>query len=81
MAAAGADAGFKAKDDSERLTLTVPEAARLLGIGRGLAYELARTGDLPVLRLGKRLLVPRAQLEHMLLGATEHEPTTGADAP
>lgn len=53
----------------ERLTLTVPEAADLLGIGRGLAYELARTGQIPVIRLGRRMLVPRAQLEVMLCAA------------
>ena len=50
----------------ERLTLTVDEAAHLLGISRGLAYELARCGQLPVVRLGRRLLVPKAALEHML---------------
>ena len=51
---------------TERLTLSVEEAAHLLGIGRGLAYELARTGKIPAVRLGRRLLVPRAQLEAML---------------
>jgi excisionase family DNA binding protein len=50
----------------ERLTLTVGEAARLLGISRGLAYEMARCGKLPVIRLGRRLLVSKAGLERML---------------
>jgi len=50
----------------ERLTLTVEEAARLLGISRGLAYEMARCGKLPVVRLGRRLLVSKAALERML---------------
>jgi excisionase family DNA binding protein len=50
----------------ERLTLSVEEAAHVLGIGRGLAYELARTGQIPVIRLGRRMVVPRAQLEAML---------------
>ena len=53
------------------LTISVEEAARLLGIGRGLAYELARTGELPVLRLGRRLVVPRARLETMINGGPE----------
>lgn len=44
------------------LTITVEDAARLLGISRGLAYEAARRGDLPVIRLGRRLLVPRQRL-------------------
>lgn len=51
---------------TERLTLTVEEAAQLLGISRGLAYEMARCGKLPVVRFGRRLLVPRRALERML---------------
>jgi excisionase family DNA binding protein len=49
-----------------RATMTVEEAAAYLGIGRSAAYEAARSGDLPVIRLGRRLLVPRAALERML---------------
>ena len=50
----------------ERLTWNIQEAAHALGVSRGLAYEMARTGQLPVLRLGRRMVVPRAQLEAML---------------
>ncbi len=50
----------------ERLTLSVEQAAEALGIGRGLAYELARTGQLPVIRFGRRLVVSRAALEALL---------------
>lgn len=50
----------------ERLTMTVAEAARALGISRGTAYAYTRTKILPTLRLGRRLLVPRAALERML---------------
>ena len=56
----------KVLGEADRLTLTVEEAAHLLGISRGLAYELARSGQLPVVRLGRRLLVPRVALERML---------------
>ncbi len=49
-----------------RLTYTVEEAAKLLGVGRALAYEAARQGTIPTLRVGKRLLVPKAALERML---------------
>ena len=53
-----------------KLTLSVEEAAKLLGIGRSLAYELARTGELPVVKFGrKRLLVSRRALEKMLSDA------------
>ena len=50
----------------ERLTLTVEQAGELLGISRALAYEMARTGRLPVLRFGKRIVVPRKAIETML---------------
>ena len=53
--------------ESDRLTLTVEEAASRLGIGRRLAYTLAAAGDLPgVLRLGRRLVVSKAALEASL---------------
>lgn len=52
------------------LTLTIEQAARALGISRGLAYEAARRGELPTIRLGRRLLVPRCRLLE-LLGASE----------
>jgi excisionase family DNA binding protein len=50
------------------LTMTVEAAARELGISRNTAYECARTGQIPTVRLGRRLLVPRAALEAMLRG-------------
>lgn len=53
----------------DQMTLTVPEAARLLGISRNSAYEAVRRGELPVLRIGKRYLVPRIALERMLAEA------------
>lgn len=52
----------------ERYTITVEEAAKLLGIGRNLAYDLARSGEIPALRLGKRIVVLRQPLEKMLAG-------------
>lgn len=45
-------------DLGRRTTLTITEAAELLGIGRSAAYEAARRGELPTRRLGRRLLVP-----------------------
>ena len=47
-------------------TLTISQAAVLLGVGRNLAYEVAaRDGELagvPVIRVGRRLLIPHARL-------------------
>jgi excisionase family DNA binding protein len=47
-------------------TLTVEETAVLLRIGRGSAYEAVRRGQIPSLRIGRRLVVPRARLLAML---------------
>jgi excisionase family DNA binding protein len=54
--------------DTQRRTCTVPEAARALGICRNKAYEAAKVGELPTIRIGKRLLVPVIALERMLNG-------------
>jgi excisionase family DNA binding protein len=51
-------------------TLTVPETAKVLRLSRGAAYVAARTGRIPVLRFGRRLVVPRAALERLLRGET-----------
>ncbi len=53
---------------SERRTYDVEEAGRLLGIGRNAAYEAARRGDIPSIRIGKRVLVPKAAFDRLLRG-------------
>ena len=45
--------------DRGRLTLSVTEAAGLLGISRAFAYVLVARGELPSLRFGRRVVVPR----------------------
>ncbi len=59
-----------------RLTYTVEEAAALLGIGRGLVYEMVGTGQLPSFRLGRRrIVIPRAALHTLLADAgASHAP-------
>ena len=47
---------------SESLVLTVEEAAKLLRVSRGSAYEAVRTGELPSVRIGRRILIPRQSL-------------------
>ncbi len=49
-------------------TYTVEEAAKILGIGRSLAYRLAARGDIPALRLGSRLVITKKGLETFLEG-------------
>ena len=50
----------------ERLVLTVPEAAEVLGISRTTGYALVANGELPSLRLGRRLVIPIRALEELL---------------
>ena len=53
---------------SDRLTMTVREAAEVLGISRALAYELVARGEIPAIRLGHRIVVPTKRLEDLVLG-------------
>ncbi len=76
-------------------TCTVEQAAEILGVGRGTAYEACRLGQLPTLRLGRRVLVPVPRLLAMLgapvdvIGPEEHavdsglriDPTEGCTEP
>lgn len=52
--------------DDGKLCYTIPEAAALLGFSRNFGYELARRGEIPVIRFGKRMVVPKAALERVL---------------
>ena len=54
--------------DTTRRTYTLPEAAQVLGIGRSAAYLAAQRGDLPTIRIGRRLLVPAVALDRLLAG-------------
>jgi len=56
-------------DPLDQRTCSIEEAAAILGIGRGHAYELARTGRLPgLLVLGRRYRVGTAALRRFLEG-------------
>ena len=50
----------------DKKTLSIPEVGKVLGIGRSAAYEAARSGQLPTIRIGRRILVPLVALERML---------------
>jgi excisionase family DNA binding protein len=56
---------------SERETLSIPEVAVRLGIDRNSAYEAAKRGEIPVIRMGRRLLVSRVWLDRLLATGTE----------
>jgi excisionase family DNA binding protein len=68
--------------DEALMTMTVSEAAKVLGISRSSAYECVRRGELRAVRLGRRLVVPRSAVTELLQGphveVRDHEPATGS---
>ncbi len=53
-------------EQMERFTYSVTEAAEVLGISRTLAYELVARNQLPHVRFGRRVLVPRKALMRLV---------------
>jgi excisionase family DNA binding protein len=64
---------------SEVLTFTVPEAGRKLGLSRNAAYDAAKRGEIPTIRFGHRLVVPKVAFDRMLENAGQ-KPTDGRAA-
>lgn len=62
--------------DQDRQTLTVEEAAARLGIGRNAAYDAVNRGDIPHIRIGRRIVIPKAALDRLMQYGTT---TEGAD--
>jgi excisionase family DNA binding protein len=52
-----------------RSTFSIPEAGQILGLSKWGAYEAAKRGEIPVVRIGSRAIVPRHRLERLLEGA------------
>jgi excisionase family DNA binding protein len=59
-----------AVQQQEKLTLTVTEAAKLLGLSRSLAYDAVRQGQIPSIRMGNRIVIPKAALARILREAS-----------
>ena len=60
--------------DIERQTIDLwPDAGKALGIGKNQAYEGARRGQIPSIRIGKRIVVPKAAFEKLLEGKAKVE--------
>jgi excisionase family DNA binding protein len=55
------------------LTVTVPEALRATGIGRTTLYKLIRSGRLHRVKIGKRALIPFADLQKLVVAEHEDE--------
>ena len=67
--------------NDERLTISIHEAARTLGIGRDLTYQLAQRGQLPgAVRLGRKWRVCRPVLERALTEGWQ-QPSEPGDTP
>lgn len=69
---------MKLSELRERTTVSVEEAGEIIGLSRSSAYEAARRGDIPILRLGRRIFVPVPRLL-ALLGAAEDEKATATE--
>ncbi|MBE7518502.1 MAG: helix-turn-helix domain-containing protein [Dehalococcoidia bacterium] len=54
------------QNDYDLDLLTVPEAAKLLRISRNLAYELVARNELPAVRLGRVIRIPRYSLDEWI---------------
>lgn len=59
----------RARAVDDRLVYDVPEAGALLGLTRNGSYEAAKRGELPTIRIGKLIKVPKAALHAMIDGA------------
>ena len=71
-----------------KLIYSVTEMAELLGIGRSKAYELVRSGTIPSLRLGRRIVIPKlalsrflAECAHQNADEADHQPRKSVTAP
>lgn len=47
-------------------TISIPAAGAIFGLSRAASYQAAQRGEIPTIRLGKRLLVPTAKLLALL---------------
>ena len=67
--------------NTEKLTISIPEAAVVLGISRGLAYDLARRDLLPVpvIRLGRRMVLSRKAVKELLEASKQLVPEEGRE--
>jgi hypothetical protein len=79
---------MKAKSEfletEEPLTYSIPFAGSLVGIGKNASYAAARRGEIPTIRFGKKLRVPRAKFLRMFSGEPAEAvraPTLEADTP
>jgi excisionase family DNA binding protein len=71
------------EDEAARATMDLTEVAKVLGCSRTSAYRWAKNGTLPAIRLGRRVVVPKAAVEALLCPAPPQraQPTRAPKAP
>ena len=52
----------------EKLVMSIEEAGKKLGLSRPTAYKLAKSGELPTIKLGRKIVVSKVQLDRLLSG-------------
>ncbi len=65
---------------AQRLLVRPEEAASLLGLGRSTIYELLRTGELPVVHVGRAARIPMRELRRWIERQYEYHDLIGADS-
>ncbi len=56
-----------------KLALSVEEARHMLGLSRSLMYEAIRNGQIPSIRIRRRILIPRVALQRLLESCKDGE--------
>ena len=68
-------------DHEDKLAYSITETAKLLGIGRSKAYELVRSGTIPSLRLGRRIVISKLALNRFLAESALENPVEDEHQP
>ncbi len=63
--------------NDESYVLTVEEAAQYLRVGRSACYEAVRLGQIPSIRVGRSIRVPRLALERLMAGESDQRVPAG----
>ena len=53
-------------NNTNKLTYTVLEVSKLLGISKNSTYKAINDGDIPSVKIGSRILIPRSQIDKLL---------------
>ena len=60
--------GIENTNEEDHLTWSIPYAGSKVSLGKNASYAAARRGEIPTIRFGKKLRVPKAKFLKMLAG-------------